>query len=508
MIRHLVCGLTAFLLLAAATAFGEPGGNALVQRNWFETRTASFNIYSCASTQEVSRLAARLEQFREAYSNLAGTNAVASPSIVVMAFPDHKSMEPYLPLYQGKPVSLAAFFHRGSDENLIVLGLSDHGPDSMEVIFHEYTHLLLRHNDRIWPIWLKEGMAEIYSTFDASGHGARIGLPISHHLRLLSQKSFMPLKELFAVDHDSPQYNEQEHQGIFYAEAWLLTHYLMLGDNPGLKARFGQLTTLLRQGQKPEQAFTNAFQVTLPQMEAQLHRYLERGRFEPLPLLVKADLSAPRSMVRRGITPSETSYWLGNELLRVNRPDAAEPLFTQAQKLAPTSPLPYEGLGMLAAQRKKSEEAVRQLKESLQRGSTSFLAHYVYARERFHLTADAKERYTTLSDSAAKEIRSELEKSIGLMPNFGPAHQLLGFFELVQGENLAAAEEHLRRSIQLEPENQWYSLALAQAQMARKETDAARRTLEPLRLPNVEAKLREHAEELFQEIGRPANRKP
>jgi tetratricopeptide (TPR) repeat protein len=508
MIRHLVCTMTTFLLLAVSTALGETGGNSIVQRNWYEIRTAHFNIYSCGSTQEVSRISARLEQFREAYSALAGTNAVASPPIVVMAFPDHKSMEPFLPLYQGKPVNLAAFFHRGSDENLIVLALSGTGSDSLEVIFHEYTHLLLRRNDRIWPLWLKEGMAEIYSTFEASGRGAHIGRPIDHHLHLLGQKPFMSLSDLFAVAHDSSQYNEREHQGIFYAESWLLTHYLMLGDNPAHKAHFSQLTTLLRQGQTPAQAFTNAFRTTLPAMEAQLRRYLERGKFESLALAVNADLSAPRAMTRRSIAPVETCFYLGNELLRIDRLEPAQKYFEQAQKFAPTSPLPFEGLGLLAAERKKSDEAVRQLRESLQHGSKSFLAHYTFAKERFHLTADSKERYTTLDKELATEIRTELLKSIALMPDFGPAHQLLGFFEMVQGEDLAAAEQHLRKSVQLEPENQWYLLALAQAQMAQKNSDGARHTLEPLRLPYVEAKLRAHAEELIQEIGRPTANKP
>src|SRR5579872_1408137 len=202
----------------ASTAFAQSDTNPLVQRHWFETRTAHFHIYSCGATQETFRLSARLEQFRGAYSQLAGTQAVASPPIIVMAFPDHASMEPFLPLYQGKPLNLAGFFHRGSDENLIVLSLSGANSSSMPVIFHEYTHLLLRHNDRVWPLWLKEGMAEIYSTFEATGRGARIGLPILHHLRLLRQEAFLPLGELFAVTHDSPQYNETEHQGIFYAE--------------------------------------------------------------------------------------------------------------------------------------------------------------------------------------------------------------------------------------------------------------------------------------------------
>ena len=58
---------------------------------------------------EVNKLAARLEQFCEAYSLLAGTQALASPPIVVMAFPNQQAMTPFLPLYQGKPGNLAGF---------------------------------------------------------------------------------------------------------------------------------------------------------------------------------------------------------------------------------------------------------------------------------------------------------------------------------------------------------------------------------------------------------------
>src|SRR6266496_1339107 len=122
-----------------ATTFAQSSSQALAQRRWFEARTAHFHTYSCGATQEVAKLTARLEQFRDAYSALAGAEAVASPPIVVMAFPDHASMKSFVPLYQGKPGSIEAFFIRGSDENLIVLPLS--GAGSLEVIFHEYTHL-------------------------------------------------------------------------------------------------------------------------------------------------------------------------------------------------------------------------------------------------------------------------------------------------------------------------------------------------------------------------------
>jgi len=501
--------LAAVTWVTAATASGQPEGATLVQRRWFEARTANFHTYSCGPIQEVAKLAARLEQFREAYSLLAGAQAVASPPTVVMAFPNHRALEPFLPLYQGKPANLAAFFSRNSDENLIVLYLSGAGAGSLELIFHEYTHLLLRHNERIWPLWLTEGMAEVYETFEVSGsHTVRIGKPLEPHLRFLTGKSLMPLRGMFAVTRESPEYNERERQGIFYAQSWLLTHYLMIGGNAAQRARFGQLTAQLRRGQTPEQAFTNAFQTTLPAMEAQLRRYLERGKFESLALELSGDVLAPRAMATRSIGPVEVYFRLGDVLLRVGRPDAAESYFVQGQKLAPKSPLPFEGLGLVAAERGKAAEAVRYLGEALQHGSISFLAHYTYAREKYELTADSAKRHARIGKEAAAEIQGELEKSLSLMPNFGPAHHLLGFFTMVQGENLAAAEQHLQRAIQLEPENQSYLFSLAQAQLRREGPEAACRTLETLRLPYVDAKLRAHAEQMIKEIARETERAP
>jgi thioredoxin-like negative regulator of GroEL len=72
---------------------------------------------------------------------------------------------------------------------------------------------------------------------------------------------------------------------------------------------------------------------------------------------------------------------------------------------------------------------------------------------------------------------------------------------MVQGEDLAAAENQIERAIQLEPENQAYLLSLAQVQLTRGNPDAARRALEPLRLPYVEPQIRAQAQEMIKALG-------
>jgi tetratricopeptide (TPR) repeat protein len=475
----------------------------LVKRQWFEARSAHFNIYSCGDAARVFKVAGELEQFCGTYSLLAGAQALASPPIAVLVFPDYDSMKPFLPLYQGQPENLAGFFVHGDDENLIVLSLPPAGTETMDmsVVFHEYTHLLLRRNDRIWPLWLKEGMAEIYSTFATDSYAALIAQPIRHHLQLLAHEPMLPLAELFSVTHDSPQYNEQSRQGIFYAESWLLTHLLFAGDSQILRARFANFTPLLRAGQTPEQAFTNALGLNLPQMDAQLQRYLKGGQFTPLQLNLPNSVFQPSNLTTRWLTPVENYFRIGDELMRINRPDDAEKYFTDAQKLAPASPLPYEGLGLLAIQRNQADEALREFQESLQHGSGSFLTHYYYALKKFRLAEAAVERQETVSLDASKEIHDELLKSIVLMPNFGAAHELFGIVEMATDTDHQLAEQHLQIAVQLEPENPYFQLALAEAQFSNKEPDAARKTLSTLLLPNVEAKLREQAQELMQKIG-------
>ena len=106
------------------------------------------------------------------------------------------------------------------------------GQESYNIIFHQYTHLLVKNNVENPPTWFNEGLAEYYSTFSITAdQKVELGKPIPGHVFLLRANKMMPLRTLFQVDQKSPYYNERDKQGIFYAESWALMHYLILGKN-------------------------------------------------------------------------------------------------------------------------------------------------------------------------------------------------------------------------------------------------------------------------------------
>src|SRR5207244_12348069 len=108
------------------------------------------------------------------------------------------------------------------------------GDETSSVVFTEYAHLLMRNSGRGIPLWLNEGLAEYFSTFllESNGREAIVGRPMAVHLALLNQR-LMPVSELLAVGPASPMYNEGDRRSIFYAEAWALTHYLLIARPDG-----------------------------------------------------------------------------------------------------------------------------------------------------------------------------------------------------------------------------------------------------------------------------------
>ncbi len=460
---------------------------------WINLTTKNFNIISNADEGGTRRLALKLEQFHFVFSKLFNLPLERAVPTTVMVFKHDASFKPYKPLYNGKPANLAGYFQSGQDENIIAMDISANQESPMSVIYHEYTHLLTSSTPRQWPVWLQEGLAELYSSFDVDDNKVTLGAPISRHVMLLRDKTFIPLQDLLSVRHGSPIYNERDKQGIFYAESWALCHYLMFGDKNVRQPQMAEFAKLINQDVAGDRAFTQAFKLSPPEMEKQIRSYIGRSSYT-INVYTLASTEGEKEIAVRPISEGEAQFYLGNLLARTKRLDEAEVLFKQAVALEPELPRPYEGLGFVAMRRNNFTEALEHFKQAATRGSKNHLAHYYYAESLQRQAAGG------ITPALAQTISDELHTSIKLMPGFAYSHAALGFLSLATGQNFKEGADSLKIAIRLAPQNKHLLLNLAHLQALMKEYEAAKKTLEPLLAADADPGLKASAESTMKMI--------
>jgi hypothetical protein len=92
---------------------------------------------------------------------------------------DFRSLEPAAYLAKGQ-VKLAGLFLHALDKNYVLLRVDAEGEHPYEVVYHEYTHLLLAKSADWMPLWMNEGLAEFYQNTDIREKDVALGqLPIA-----------------------------------------------------------------------------------------------------------------------------------------------------------------------------------------------------------------------------------------------------------------------------------------------------------------------------------------
>src|SRR5919199_5857553 len=174
--KRLVPRLSVLLLLAAAAALPAPRAAAgqTQGRVWTGVRSQNFFVAGEAKEKDLRRVAVRLEEYRAAFSRLLSPEHFdAGVPTTVVVFPDDAAYNPFKPILGGRRAGgVAGYFQPGADVNYITVTLD---PDfGLDTLLHEYTHLLVNNHFSGAPLWLKEGLAEFYSTARLSADGRRL----------------------------------------------------------------------------------------------------------------------------------------------------------------------------------------------------------------------------------------------------------------------------------------------------------------------------------------------
>jgi tetratricopeptide (TPR) repeat protein len=280
--------------------------------SWLRVESAHFVFFSNASERSSRRIAINLERLRDVLVQLnPGMQVDSGRPLNIYVFADNLALVPYKPLHDGKPANVAGYFLGSQDATYMVLQ-AEMGMDIEHLLYHEFLHSVMDAGGDRRPLWLSEGVAEFYSTFHATDQHAEIGRALEDHIRTLREAGMIPLSQLFAVTHDSKDYNEGYRQGIFYAESWALVHYLLM-SNPARRAQTLQFFQSVSHGAPALETFRSTFQTTEEQIEKELRDYVRRNLFNYVQIPVKP---AAEVTVRLEPMPQhETLTRLGDLLL-------------------------------------------------------------------------------------------------------------------------------------------------------------------------------------------------
>lgn len=499
------------LLAASATsaprrarAGGEgPGAGGA----WLSVRSQNFLVEGAAGEGDLRRVAARLEEYRAAFSRLLPeANFDSGVPTAVVVFPDDAAYAPFKPLLAGRTArGVAGYFQPGDDVNYITIVLDRGAARDPATLLHEYTHLLIDNHFRAAPLWLKEGLAEFYSTARVSAGGRRLtlGEPPEQRVRELRRApALIPLRALFAVDQSSPLYSEPGKLGLFYAQSWALVHYLSEAGGGARREGLARFTALLADGEPVEDALRGAFGAGADEIEAGLAAYVRQARYRAgaeefaRPLDFDARLSA------RPLSEAEVVARLGDLLLHTGRHDEAEGFLTRALELDPRLAPARVSLGALRLRQGRHAEARELLQQATAADPLNHLAHYhlADALHREGTSAGAGDITPREFEERTELIRAELRRTTELAPGFVEPYRLLAVVEIERGDRHAEAALLLRRASALAPRRVDLLLLLAQAEMLAGRFDEARRLAEPFARRAAEGRMREQAAGLVARI--------
>jgi len=315
----LIVTLAALLMLGA--------GHALAKDKWTKIQSKNFTLVGTASESDMRKIALKLEAFRETLSLIFPSAKITTPTPTrVVLFRSDDAFRPFKPRYKGKiQDNVGGYFLPGAHLNYIVLATQGN-IDSYEVIFHEYEHFVLRNNLLHLPVWLDEGLAEYYSSFEMSDDNQKfkLGAPLAQQVFYLRGHSILPLKTLLAVDHKSPHYNEGSKAGVFYAESWALVHYLMLGNQQKRQRQLARFINLVSAGTPAEESFQNAFQADFKTIEDELRSYIMKFSFPVLTITFRDQVTFDKEMQSAELSEAEALYYQGDLLLSIRQVSEAE----------------------------------------------------------------------------------------------------------------------------------------------------------------------------------------
>jgi hypothetical protein len=295
------------LLIALVMAGATPA-----QAEWRRAESPNFVLYGNLSESSLRARILLLEDFDKLLRTLTSSDEPANLNklhIYITDGPDSLRSIRELPpgaagFYAVSTAGIAAFVD-GREEG-----------KGNTILFHEYVHHFMRANSsNTWPTWYSEGFAEYFATVRIGSRRIDIGNFDAGRTGSLEAMEWLPLERV--LGHGISGLTREQIQQ-YYAQAWLLTHYLY--STPERQQLLRRLLAAQRRTADAAAALQLAGGPTLAELTAELRRYFRAGSIQ-YRQMERASNATPPPVTVTVLPPSAGDLILVEGALRIGIPE-------------------------------------------------------------------------------------------------------------------------------------------------------------------------------------------
>ncbi len=492
--------LTALIVFIAVTH--TPRAFAGDEPKWVEVHSTHFSVLTDAGDRRGREVALRMEQMRAVFGQLLMKDKLKmSVPVTVIAL---KNENQYAALAPGRQSTAAGFYVPGADRVYIVLNL--YQPEPWRAIAHSLAHYFLNYNYPPVQGWFDEGMAEYFGSIQIGAKGVDIGgdpelAPEWHEdvfeelrrdpnvpqslTQLLSSPVWLSMTDLFTMKHDGSGVREGTHNTLYYAQSWMVVHYLIN------KQRMPQVGTyfdlVVNQKVPVDKAMVQAFDLSPAQMEDAVKAYFKsisalgialdqskKPLVDPLNVPQPVHVNVPFEADDLGLAVNSTSdtearAMIGDVMARV--PEHHDQAIHDLQQLVadPKDNEPaHRALAWDAIQRKQFDAAADELEKASDLNQRDPWIWYYRSILKYRQAQATRHQVAGLAN-----MMQDLRAVTDWYPEMADAYNMLGMAR-VEGGGINSALEAQRQAIALSPRNVEYQFNLGQIYVAGKKWDQAR----------------------------------
>jgi len=265
--------------------------------------------------------------------------------------------------------TVQAYYSDMPDYDLIVINMTSLNRNYYrDVVYHELTHLVL--NSFNFPRWFEEGIAQFFEGMEVTSKTQKIGIIQGHQVREIRIKGLIDWETFFRTTNVHEREASLSNISQFYAQAYLLVHYIMIGADNDEKLRWLDFLDKLESPFFEESEFKSKLGYDYKALQKRIRKYYSSRRFHYLKVKT-SNLTEPPELTYREADPDTMARILGGVLTGSQKYTQARSAILPLYDRPETAAALHETAYLIHRRENFRKEAIEHAEKAVEAGSTA-----------------------------------------------------------------------------------------------------------------------------------------